>query len=270
MDNGYWQRACRKAWSYTVSELHLNSRASTTVWLLGTAAVLAGLAFLGSKDAAWDEFAVRAILVFVTLGVIPFVFAYKLIQTPPLLESEANTRSVVLHDALSSRIEQLERRLRPVLQIEFVEHENKHFETIHDGELQYQVGRIAVRNTSNSETVEDVDVTLIHYKKHGESIHTTIDKKLVADSIGQQVVDIHSRRAENFNLFRVRADVPGACLCFGPFPNTSYVKVTPGRYRVKVTASGKSVPRCDAYYLIEALDDGPITFRIWQVGDTEH
>jgi hypothetical protein len=219
-----------------------------------------GLAVLGSPDAAADELIARlGIGICAILGLVG-VYLYGLKQIPAEWDEEAR-----------KQIYDLESQLAPRLEFTWRAEDNKYFDRRRDATT--YIGRVAVKNTSKSQTVRGVDVTLIHYKIDGVREYTTLDRKLVANSVGHHIVNINPWREENFNLFRIEipsaADTGGFQVTLGPFANGDVESLSPGRYQIKVTASGDCVPSVPASYLL-SFPGAKIEFRPWRDGDTLH
>ena len=147
-------------------------------------------------------------------------------------------------DIAHAEVQSLQQQASPRLQFTWRPEDNKHLEYVQDA----QIGRVAVKNLSKTQTVRNVDVTLIDYRRDGEFWYTTIDRKILANSIDQPIVNINPWREENFNLFRayVRSlrDGAGLELTFGPFVNGSGERIQSGTYKVKITASGELNCKC--------------------------
>ena len=247
----YWWRVSKRAFSEAAA-FFLDSWWHIVIGAIGIILALIGLYYLGSPDAFRDESIVRVALAVAAILPIPLFFLLKLVSLPASMEKDATSAANTRHDALAVRVEDLERRLKPSMRFEYNDTDNKFLETttvyLNGGRVrEYQIGRVAIRNTSEAESVENVEITLIHYMIDGSDVYKTIDKKLMANSIAEPIVDLHASRAENFNLFRIRDKPNRAHIELGPFVDSSYQQVPLGKYRIKVTASGKGSPPIQSF-----------------------
>ncbi len=266
----YWRDVLRHAWHTSFGQIGLNKR--TLTWGLGFLIIGSLVHWSLSGDKAvleelqiWLSYWVIPAIIFLTI-----LFVWNVFYIP--YQKDKNKKSTI--DELNTRIEGFEEELEPVLKFNFKSEDNKHLEAMEEqiGNRRkiYKVGRVAVKNYSKAKTVEDVEVTLIHYRKDGVEGSTTIDKKLMANSMDQPIVSIPPERTENFNLFRVKGmgNIPHVSL--GPFADGKLQQLSPGRYRIKTTASGKGMPRCNDFYFVSFDGGENLTFRPWREGDTSH
>jgi hypothetical protein len=234
--------------------------------LIAIIAAIWGLAVLGSEDAALDELIARLGIGVFSVAAIVGLYLYGFKNIPQ--EWDAGLRK---------QIDSLEAQLVPQLEFTFRSDDNKYLErrSIYVGmkagqELRREalIGRVAVKNPSHSRSVRDVEVSLIHYVKDGHTRPVTIDKKLIAHSITRPIVTLHARREETYELFRCYKDKVE--LLLEAFADRETVQVERGRYRIKVTASGESSPRVDAFFFLEFSAYDRVEFRPWMAGDTSH
>lgn len=233
--------------------------------LVGILAAIWGLAVLGSEDAATDEIIARSGIGVASLLSLFAIYArgYKTIPE----EWDRSSRE---------KISDLEATLVPSIDFEYRPTDNKYLDKVdiknsRGHYRKYWVGRVSIKNTSLSETSEDVEVTLVHYREeNGSRPFVTVDKKLVAHSIGRPVVDVHPNRAENFNVFRALDNIPIRTVQLGLFPDETFESLEPGKYVIKVTVSAKSQPHRYQLYFLAFGGSDTITFRPWKAGDTSH
>lgn len=268
--HGYWRRVAREA--FARAKASGGFTAMNLAWsAVSIVAIVWGLFFLGSDDASRDESITR--LIAITLGVTGFLAqaVFWSARIPPEWDS-----------AKQGKIDALEKKLAPRLLFEHKYNDTKHlqkqtiksetkndgisFTVIHD----YAIGRVSVKNYSGGETVSGAEATLIHYREGDSGAPITVDRKLIAPSINQPIINIHPTRSENFNLFRCPQWKDADFIELGPFVDGSYVRLNRGKYVVKVTVSANSMPHIYQMYFVWFKDDGSVLFRPWQPGDTEH
>jgi hypothetical protein len=169
-------------------------------------------------------------------------------------------------EGLNRRVGALNDRLETKMQFTWREDDNKYFEGINDKDGRaVKVGRVAIKNTSEAQTIDSAEVSIINYAKDESPRQITVDKNLVSSLSGGSCINLHARREHNFNLFRVREN---NVIQFGPFSNGEYSPpLQPGKYKIKVTASAKNTPREDCYFFLEFGQKGNVEFRPWRVGE---
>lgn len=262
----YWKEVHRRTAKQAATLLGLSSREQIVIKAVVALAVICGLLFYGSADASSDEWKARLFGALAIVFLYPLIYLWKLVEVPAQIDIERQDEIRSLKDAADAS----------PLRFEFNSEDNKFLEyAMIEGPKNVvthcTIGRAAVRNTSRQETVEGVEMTLIHYKTDGMAGYRTIDKKLVGNSMAAPIVDLHPWRTENFNLFQAPPpdmDIPR--LTLGPFADGDTKTLAPGRYQLKLTASGRSARPVSAYFLL-AFDGGPnLIFRPWQDGDTTH
>jgi hypothetical protein len=246
----------------TAKLLHLDSLEQVVTKGLVALAIVLALAFWGSGDATHDEIIARTAGIALVALLFPIVYLYKWYSVPASMANEE-----------AARYDELRMAVEPNVDFMWRENDNKFLEAgtarIHGRNVRAKMGRVAVKNMSLSTSRSGIEVSLIHYIRNGEVQYTTVAKKLIANSIGQAVVELHSMCEETFNVFFVQETNNRAY--FGRFADgTLSNHLEPGAYKVKITASGRDMRRIDRYYLLEFRDYAHVMFRPWKVGDTEH
>lgn len=130
------------------------------------------------------------------------------------------------------------------------------------------IGRAAVINLSESDSIHGVEVSLTHHRRKHDGLITSIDRNLINNATNQQYTSLHARREGNFNLFIIRQG-PGWRdeLFIGPFVDGERILLKPGKYILKVTASSENMKRENARFSLE-FDDGCRSVKYRLLGDT--
>jgi hypothetical protein len=115
MSDGYWRRVHLRAIADAGKELHIESRGRLVIALLGAAAAIVALAFLGSSDASRDEMIARAAIGGIVILLFPFVYLWKFLGTPARLEQELETRLSARIDEQAAQIADLREQIKPRL-----------------------------------------------------------------------------------------------------------------------------------------------------------
>ncbi len=231
--------------------------------LLGIAGTSWALFAWGSSDAPGDLIIERIVVGAVSLGWLGLLYTQAVKNIPKEWDAKKE-----------KEIGELKAKAIPRLRFVYDGKDTKYLETkrilVSRTPKLYQVGRVAVKNDSESESVLKAEITLVHCNKDGVNSPETIDRKLIAPSLGQPILDIHAQRTENFDLFRIRGEGKARGIEFGPFADGSYKTIPAGKYAVKVTASAASMSRIYQMYFLSLDEDQKVTFRPYQQGDTSH
>lgn len=248
----YWARVVAEAFKRSM-QFVFGSLGGFIVAAVSSYAIIWVLLTYGSPDAAEDELIVRLTLLYTSLFVAGGLLLWHLLKVPADWDKSKE-----------QRIEELEDKLIPRIEFEFSEADIKHLESIREivdlGDRPFTIGKVAIRNLSATETLEKAEVTLVNYRGAGDSSPNTVDRKLIAPSIRQQILDIHARRAENFRLFRVQEGVGSPSIQFGPFADGNYLTLPIGHYVVKTTASASATPHAVAFYQVSVNASGKVRF----------
>jgi hypothetical protein len=270
MIGNYWRKVGLQSFTDTCSRFGLDSRGQIVLKVFGTVVVVLALLFLGSEDAATDEMLVRGALAALVALLFPAFFAWKLVSIPAALDKERADEIA----RLSGEIASLTALEEPCLAFQYHPNDNKNLEAITEklgNRVKHSLcGRVAIKNDSKDVSIEDVEVTLVNWKKDGYSSQVSIDKRILSNSSRNASITLHPQRGESFNLFRTKADGDLSFIKWGPFENGLTEQVDVGKYRVKVAASGKDTNHAVEFYLVHVESSGVIAFRPWKEGDTTH
>ena len=167
------------------------------------------------------------------------------------------------------RIASLEERLAPRLKFTWRPGDSKYLERIErtDGTVGYSIiGRVAIKNLSDSDSVRGLEVSLINYRSSDGLAPKTIDKNLINNATAEQRGALHAKREANFNMFKRDSD--SSRLVLGPFVGEPMYDLAPGTYFLKVTASADNMRREDALFLLEFDAHGAVKFALLAPNDT--
>lgn len=263
----YWKRIARRAWTNTTTghqhwKAHIGFRAGAA-FIFGTVVFFATL----GKDKVMEELQVWAAY---TLAAGAALFIWELIRNffraPAEMEREAKQTAQAQIDELRERLEQLEDKRSQVLHFDFRPEDNKYLENLESG----WIGRVAVKNTSETDAVLNLKTKLVHYWADGVPSYHTLDINLSSYSTDTQTEDVPSRGNVTYNLFRVDGVGRNRTLSLGPRADGSYEVIPLGRYRLKITAFQTNGPRLAQWFLLDVKDSGKPEYRPWKPGDSVH
>ncbi len=270
----YWKRVGYRAYSETTALLGVDSREKIVIKGIFVVAIILALALFGSKDASTDEMIVRFTIIAVFVLLILLVYAWKFVDSPPRIESEAAAEANAKISSLQERITALEDERQQILTFEFRPEDNKYLEVVRDTYAsrirEFKVGRVAVKNLSHAKMVQGLRLTLVHYWEDKAPIYNTVDVLLTSYSSAGTVEDVGPRRNLTCNLFRVRNKDQLSNFEFGPYPDGLYKQVSIGKYRLKITASSADTPSISQFFLLDVKANGEIMYRPWRKAETTH
>jgi hypothetical protein len=129
------------------------------------------------------------------VAVYPVVWAWKFIKMPGKMDYE-----------LREQIATLENRLKPALQFTWRPEENKFLEVVEKRSTfpagartvklhnSVKVGRVAIKNMSYAESIIGAHVSLVNYESGAKEKYISVDKRLIARSTGEPIVNLDHRR----------------------------------------------------------------------------
>src|SRR3546814_193791 len=164
----YWRRVHRTALKRVGGDFgSLLTNIAITLCALG--AVVWGLLLFGSEDAARDELISRSIIAGCGFFLLVTQYLFIVGKVPAEWDKEKN-----------KIIDNLEEQGRPTIRFEHNKKDNKHLEMkdilIGSGTRRYWVGRVAIRNVSEAESVERAEVTLDRKSVvEGKSVYVGVD-----------------------------------------------------------------------------------------------
>jgi hypothetical protein len=255
----YWRRVHREAFRRARARV-LGAAVTIALTLSGIVAAVWGLTVLGSEDAARDEILGRLFVAVASGVALIIIYLYWIVRIPSEWDERARKKIAALED-----------RMAPRLEFTWRANDNKYLDSAEPPKGRRElmkIGRVAVKNMSEAETLHNVEASLINYKIDRHASFTSIDKHLRNSSTGQQSTHLHARREANFNLFYVMQNATRIRL--GPFVDGADIALRPGKYALKVTASAEDMIRKDALFFLHFDSFEYIEFRPWQPGDTSH
>jgi len=192
-------------------------------------------------------------------------------RAPSDLEHRIKKQYLAKIRRLEDRITHLENSQQQLLEFDFRPEDNKFLQSVFIGRnlAPDVVGRVAVKNTSKSLPVSDVETTLIHYWRDGACRYVTTEIPLSSYSTGETRDSIPPRRSITYDLFRI-SGADNKMIALGPRPDGTFERIPTGRYRVKITASSTSTPSLSRFFLLELHPSGEIEYRPWRPGDSKH
>ena len=259
--DSYWRLVFKRATKEARAALSIETGERVVIGIVVTITAIALLWLYGSEGSSLDA-AIERVgpWIIIILAIYPVVLAWKFIRTPPHIDAE-------LHE----RIESLQARLMPKLKFTWRPDDNKYLERGSrktPRRERFMIGRVAVKNISEGETIRGVEVSVIHYRPDGGPKFKTLEKSLINNSTHERRTDLHASREANFDLFEVTEH--GARLWFGPFVDGSKIAVRFGKYAIKVTASAQDMRRQDFTFFLYVEGFDKIEFRPWEPGDMPH
>lgn len=274
MVKAYWRRVAARAWRTSIQTLGFESRGRVVTAFLSALAIAAVLLFWGSQDAAGDMALERTVIWALAISAFLFAYVWGFLKAPAGMENEAAEAADAKIEGLNERIEALENERRQILTFDFRPEDNKFFEIVNSREgghyREFRIGRVAVKNLSNSKSVRDLQTTLIHYREDGGKKYNTVDILLSSYSSKQTVEDIPARRNVTYDLFRIKKEGHVPHISLGPLPDGSYKQIPTGRYRLKITASSTDMPPLTGFFLLDVKDSGKVVYGPWRDGDSSN
>lgn len=155
---------------------------------------------------------------------------------------------------------------RELLEFDFRPHDNKYLELVEapagGGVREYMVGRVAAKNSSETETLLAVRTVLINFRREGDVGYTTLDFRLTSYSSGLQTEDVPPRQSVTYDLFRISRENGAIRLELGPDIRGRYRSVPLGRYLLKITASTTKpeVRHLPAFFILDVNERGEVEY----------